>query len=484
MDNRALSQLVCNETLEFILVNIADSALVKPLTSNSKVSFEDGTVDSIDFIICFRPPLTVEQARAAHVQVKYRQNTIVFGQHVLRSDKEPEALEVQEEELNYLIFETHQLQYDRKKELVDCMFLTIANLPSASPTGALLEPLVDLHANFFKNTFPNRFHFLEWFPPNIDPALYGLKIDPRTIPQRSPLWFKLRGEVTGTKAYALVGFFVPTKQQDPQYSFFKPPTFTPFAKAAMRLGTLSEDAALLNYFNAYDKQQYYELGWCSAPAPFSKTWGASPDGMIQDDEMTWDKVPKEIREYYDGGDVSKPSPLRDSVSRGALEIKTSRTKLSMEAYFYPQVYMEMIVLQVVWTNLIRYKPGYGAHIYRIYRDPKIEQQLIKLWTRAFTNAARLQDIIQEADFVAMRAYFEKAARSLEPINIVYESHALMQSYNAYKQTLTVPVPQPAELESSTKRAKVDVAAVLIAQIEECAKMLKETISRPAAQEKK
>ncbi|MBX9637202.1 MAG: YqaJ viral recombinase family protein [Nitrosomonas sp.] len=468
--------------MEFIISNIPNSAIVKP-QQTAEASFEEDGVDAIDFVICFRPPLSVEEAKVAHVQVKYQ--CIVFGQHVFPAGKEPEGLEVQEEELNYLLFETHQLQYDRKKQTVDCMFLSLVNRSTHVSGQVSVEPQVDMHMHFFKTNFPDRFMFLDWFPCNVDPAMYGLKIDTRDIPQRTPLWFKVRGEVTGTRAYALIGFFVPSKSKDPDYSFFKSQTFTAFAKAAMRLGTLSEDAALLTYFNHFKTHVYKELGWCPAPPPLSKTWGASPDGLVMNEAMSWDQMPADLREHYEKKGYN--------IKYGALEIKTSRTKLTMEAYFYPQVYMEMIVLEVVWTNLIRYKPGFGAYVYRIYRDPAIEKQLIALWTRAFANASRLQDIIQEQEYVEMRAYFEKSASKLLPFEIIHESDELIKAYNDYKKVLVeptlahAPAPAPAgeclllsgarEIYDGiqSKRAKVDVAKALVDHIGECTRLLKDFV---------
>ena len=200
----------------------------------------------------------MDQAAAAHVEIfHYKTNKVIFGQYVFPSTPTTaaacgggggsgvETLEIQEDELNYLLTETHQLHFNRKNETITCMFVKISSHASAA-----LQPEVDMHMHFFKQ-FGNQFHFVDWFPPNVDPVAFGLQINPSTIPQRTPLWFKLRGEVTGTKAYALLGFYVPTKQEDPNYSFFKPTVFSDFSKTAMRLGAASEDAALLTYFSFY-----------------------------------------------------------------------------------------------------------------------------------------------------------------------------------------------------------------------------------------
>src|SRR6185369_15745290 len=95
------------------------------------------------------------------------------------------------------------------------------------------------------------------------------------------------------------------------------------------------------------------------------------------------------------------------IESGACEFKTSRTKVALEPYFIPQMYMEMISLNVVWCDLIRYRPtsvhtpdnGYvtqhTAHVYRIYRNQALEADLVRLWKRAHANVQQLQDIVQE-----------------------------------------------------------------------------------------
>jgi hypothetical protein len=177
------------------------------------------------------------------------------------------------------------------------------------------------------------------------------------------------------------------------------------------------------------------MGWCPAPPPYPKSWGASPDGLQSaPSEQIVKHMPKELWELAAASRHGKESTGGER-TWGALEIKTSRTKLTMEPYFYPQVYMEMISLGVYWADLIRYKPGYGAYIYRIYRDAKIEQALFGLWKRAFANADRLQAIVQEPEFVKMRDYFTREANKIKPIDKIEEPKEVLAEYTAYKNKL-------------------------------------------------
>jgi hypothetical protein len=305
----------------------------------------------------------------------------------------------------------------------------------------LLQAQVDMKSVFLNSIFAtvdaNRVVFLKWFPPDVDPSVYGIKIDPREIPQRCPLWFKLRGEVSGSKAYVLIGYFADRQNNQP---------FSAFAKSAMRLGTLSEDLVMIGYLNAYPKRIFYEVGW--VPIESKKSWGASPDGIIVDPEMSWDKVPSDVAKNYSKSGID--------ITHGACEFKTSRTKLGMEAYFYPQLYMEMIALNVVWADLIRYRPEriYDqntkvwtykdvAHVYRVYRDKPTETLLMELWARAQTNFSKLKDIVQEEAYARLRLYFDRKAEETEPTDVIHmtpDTEYMYAQYYAYKHQHSKPEP--------------------------------------------
>ena len=51
-----------------------------------------------------------------------------------------------------------------------------------------------------------------------------------------------------------------------------------------------------------------------------------------------------------------------------------------------------------------------AYVYRVWRDKRIEELLVKLWKRAFANASILQKIVhEEPEYVAVRAQFQAMA---------------------------------------------------------------------------
>lgn len=269
--------------------------------------------------------------------------------------------------------------------------------------------------------FSRHVHF---FPYDVDPTLYGLKVDTSKVPQRTPLWFKLRGEVSGTKAYQLLGFWVPSKQEDPNWTLDGDHVFDEQSKANMRFGSESEDKALMVYAHHSKHITKIQLtGWCKAPAPLPLSWGASPDGLVTDINYTWSDVPEDIKQYYES------SSLFD-VRQGVLEIKCSRAKITLEAYFFPQVYMEMISTNRIWCDLVRYTPK-KTRVYRIHRHKPTEDMLISLWKYARSNVDRLRDVIQEEAFVKIRNYFKRLA-SVMPFVELDTTEPLRSQISAYE----------------------------------------------------
>lgn len=270
---------------------------------------------------------------------------------------------------------------------------------------------------------------IQFFPYDVDPTQYGLKLDTTKIPQRTPLWFKVRGDVSGTKAYQLLGFWVPTKEEDPNWTLDGDHVFDEKSKANMRFGSESEDKALIMYATHCKNISSIRLaGWCNAPRPdFPIGWGASPDGLVIDDTHGWNNVPEDIKKYVVSPDDWNPS-------EGVLEIKSSKRKLSMDAYFFPQVYMEMISTGRVWCDLVRYIPN-KIRVYRIYRHKPTEDTLISLWKYARKNVHRLRDVIQEEAFVKIRDYFKRlgAVVSFVEFNATPSIQKEIQSYEMYQK---------------------------------------------------
>lgn len=445
----------CNGTLRFYCST--GDFVVRQLGPDG-ADFEDGiSQDSLDFVMHFRPPLEPERAARTVVAVRYQgakyvANSVLFS-HLLEPLESGVPLVLREQELEYRCYDTYALHV--KQGRVYALHLSVENAMTSGPSDGTfdlrLQVHVDTRLRFLRTHLGQRAVFLNWFPSDVDPALYGLRVDPRRIPQRTPLWFKLRGEVTGSRAYALLGYYLESG----------PMTFV--QKGQMRLGTFSEDLLLLTYLYRFPDRTFYEMGWCPAPAQppgrYPLGWGASPDGAMLDPQMTWERLPPEIAAQYE----TPESRAGIDITRGGVEFKTSRAKLCMEPYFLAQVYMCMIALGVVWWDVVRYRVSRTwdaerdawryddtAHVYRVYRDRALEDRLIKLWKHAQTNQHVLVETVKEPAFVAMRADLKRMAQDAKPYAVVHvaQEPALsetLQAYAEYKTQMVIPdAPMPVQ----------------------------------------
>lgn len=363
-------------------------------TQGSNTLFDFDTSDSVTYVVRFRPALTEAQAAATILSVTYEGDKevtggpLVFTRPVRPPDGRCLHLTLRAQELEFLLFETHQLRVGQAPNTYCALYLTLENTQcEAGPL--MLGPQLDMHLFCMPELLPRGSTFLRWFPPDVDPAQWGLRIDPRRIPQRTPLWFKMRAELSGSVAVKRVGYFPGGDA-----------SFSALQRSAMRLGSQSEDVVLLLYLGHYGASRHFtEVGTCAVPG--RPGWGASPDGILVDATMRAHHFPPGTVEVADA-------------TQGVCEFKTSRTKLCMEPYFYPQLYMEMMALNVAWADLVRYKPartwnaaaaggggGGGAweyhdtaHVYRIYRSAELEAWLVRILATPspdLTDAAALRD---------------------------------------------------------------------------------------------
>lgn len=344
----------------------------------------------------------------------------------------------------YLVYETYTLAQDTEDAGVTyALYINIQE--SAHVRADMTLKWLPQHVKRLKNST------LQFHPWDVDVTAYGLKLDTRTVPQRTPLWFKSRGQVTGTKAYMLLGYWVPTKQEDPNWTLDGEKTFSEFQKRNMRFGVESEDKALLLYAHHFPHVEIELVGLCKAPPPLPGTWGASPDGILHDTSHTWEDIPEKIRSHWN------KEEWEHRASHGVLEIKCTAQKngMCMEPYYFPQVYMEMICTQTLWADVVRYTAHGNARVYRVYRHKPTEDTLVSLIKYALSKVDTLQDVVfSEASFIKMRDHFERVALTMPHVELeltgVYKE--LRSQFEQYQKAL--------ENEKDTKRLKVSNASSL------------------------
>ena len=387
--------------------------------------------DGNDVVLYFKPHLTKQQCAKSILKVAYTGEKTCQPLQ-LAIPLFPSNLEcVQQTFAEYVfdVYPTHSICY-AGPDVVSVVFgLCNTQTTLHGQKEILLSWKVDNHALFFEPLFGTRYEALPWFPPHLDPAEYDVAIDPQNIPQGTPLWFKSRGPVTGSKAYKLMGFFVPTKKKNPTWRFYDRETFDAASRVRMRKGSVYEDLALAFYLHHFKKRIVSQVGWCSnaSNSPLPASWGASPDGLIYDPDAAWDNMLESTSKEY-------THKSEYDIHRGVLEIKC--TKRGPQGYHIVQMYMEMMATNRVWGDLVcmdrkrALNPDTGAwqtyhdcFVYRIYRHPPTERILLRCLKRAYENVNRLQDIVHgEPEFKKMRLYFEQVASQVQGVKLDCSQH--------------------------------------------------------------
>lgn len=383
----------------------------------------DGVVPKISAIqedsyrISFVPSISKTQARQTAIQVTHLPSRASHCRLVVLPHNAPHEARVLNDQLKFIAFETHALQLDPADNLLlTCMWLSLENVQVRDPKRSpILQPVIDW-GHHFKRTFPDRYTGLPYFPPDPDidvTALGVMGIDASQIPQRGPLWFKLRGDTTGSKVPKLLGEFIP-RNPSPDYSFFKREVFDGWRELTMRMGRLREAVQIACIMTAFGDYQFQEAGYCA----LDSNRGASPDGYIVDPSMDWDSVPPSTRESYRGR-VKDPA-------RGVIEFKASRNDCTIQPYHLQQCVWEMMCTNTVWCDIVRYQETwehdnatnrfhtkYACKKLRIFRHEPTEKEMCRLVD--LSNVALKKgsltfvELVWTQPFVQFRDHFKSLA---------------------------------------------------------------------------
>lgn len=445
------------------------------LSNSVNPSFDSGTVDSILYGIYFRPTIRDFYDNGEHVIFAQHHDEIIFSSLIGPSSSSAVERTCLLDRV-YWTYETHTLVLNESETEIYGMFIQLENT-SPNTTRLKIEVSVDMGLRWLPSAFSSngekeaRYKSTPFFPPDIDPAAYNLKIDQKKIAQKSPLWFKLRGDVTGTKAYMYIGFWVPKQVEDPTWTVDGEKKFDAFSRMNMRFGTASEDYSIIMYLYHFPDRLIELVGSCPAPSGgvYPSGWNASPDALITDPTMTWNDIPDTIASQYD---QSSSSSSGFDPTLGVLETKSSLKKLNMAGYFYPQIYLEMICSERIWTDLLRYRRtsestngGGGwkykhiARIYRVYRHKQTEELIVRLIKYAHSNKHRLQEIVHtDPEFINARKYFDELGEnaSYKEIEITEgKGDELTRNYAIRKREFAKPkYNEMPDFVATQKKAKI------------------------------
>lgn len=365
----------------------------------------------------FRPPITTKHKEYC-LYILLGEEELVFSSLFFPSNGGKNKVDYLDR--TYHCFPSHQLIYDREDpKILYGMFLQLTRTASFDQ-GGQVEIAIDMGLDCMASLV-GRFSSTTFVPYDL-PLDY--KLDASRLHQRTPRWFIERGEgdMTGTKGYKYLGFWVPTKEEDPGWTINSQPVFTPIQQARVDRGSVSEDPALIMYLTRFPHIRVSLVGWVRLKG--SDGWGASPDGLAVDPSSR----------ILPEGIVSSADP-----SRGIVEIKTSNSVgrvPDMQAYYLPQMYMEMMAAETSWGDLVRFSAQEKRmRVYRVYRHQKTQDRLVELWKYAIAHKHRLQEVVLEEPFVQMRAYLKELASKLEytEIELTEEMAERIRRYQEYEE---------------------------------------------------
>lgn len=407
------------------------------------VSYGDHTYPKDDIIyygLHLEPPVPLESMLGATLHVFYSgQNPVSTGSFniaLLETLPEKDDIVDLENTFCYVVEYTHSLRLTEDQKSVSIIHFTVNNVQlSKRNSTPHLELLPDMDSFFYETFGEDRFVAQPFYPA--DPAVMDAlkRVNARDVPQRTPFWFKLRGEVTGTKAYKACGFYPDSSEFDEK------------ALRRMRFGRVREDFICAVYMDQRPHVKVEMVGCC--PVPDKKGWGASPDGIVHDETMTWDLVPDHVRAEYE-------KDTHVDICRGVLEIKGSQGNCNMQAYYYPQLYLEMMSVGAVWTDLVRYSEQRVSdngtwstlrecRVYRVYRHRKTETKLINLVNTYLRTpfGSRLQ-LFKEERYERFRTYLKECSSSAEYAKLEV-SEPLFEQYQQYVEDAQKTAPEEPEM---------------------------------------
>lgn len=395
--------------------------------------------------IVFHSPLPTNTAQHTCVKVTHLpSHSSACRLMVLPGDTASVERRALSDELHYLAFETHAVQLDVDSGEVARLFLSLENTQLQHPDKTpCWQPVIQWRW-FFERHFGERYRALEYFPPEVDLDLRALNVDCSKVPQSTPMWFKLRTEVTGSRVYSLLGEFAPRPMTPEAASYVLGARDTAdfssgWRGLSVRLGNQRECVQMACVLTTYPRRVFHETGFIRHPS--RENWGASPDGIVTDPNQTWDNVPEATREAF--------PRLRKTVTRGVIEFKASRRDCDIRAYHLMQCVWEMMCADCAWCDIVRYQEStvdgtlrYTCRSIRLFRCPDTEREMI----RRIDEATRIKSsqafirLVWSDGFVAFRKKFHTLAAQCNrnavelkvPLEMISEMHRHRESLSTHQ----------------------------------------------------
>ena len=210
--------------------------------------------------------------------------------------------------------------------------------------------------------------------PFTDPFYEYKNRSSQSYAQRKPLWYKFRkGRIGGSSLGGWLGLFRSYKPNHPKFKSKLHEAYerlngrgVPLAASrAIRLGRIHEIDVITSCLAFFNTWTIEEAGWISHEK--ISYAGGSPDGLIFDTEMNFDRFPKTVQQ--DIRAYEKETGTKADLRYGVFEAKVSEKEDKMPYYYIPQLQLVMETTNRWWSVLVRHHLKSGrVMVYYVFRD--------------------------------------------------------------------------------------------------------------------
>lgn len=331
------------------------------------------------------------------------------------------------------VYETHTLVFDDEQQITK-MYIAIdnTNLNGNDDATKIYMPVFDFGIKYFDQKQYQRLDYV--FPDQIH------SVDASIIPQHNPLYTKKKGAITSSSVPRYLGYFIPDPNSDHHWDRKKAEKWTLSTKedfsgwkgVNVRFGSVKECEAMSIYIGHYNKRTFYQTGYTVHPTNPGE-WGASPDGLVVD----------------------------ENGEKRTVEIKSSRSDKGrhFSGYHIPQVVWEMACLGVQKGDLVKYccpsnnnqnqQQPPSCRVATIDRDLDREKKIEKMVaaTKAaerMGNTKKFKELVFSKEYRDMRAELDQEAASLAytDIKVPVEKIKEMLQYRQKKCQVQLPSGDP------------------------------------------
>jgi hypothetical protein len=339
---------------------------------------------------------------------------------------------------HFMFFKTHQIELNEDEKSIKTIYVTIENNSLSfndMDSRLQLEP----HLDVFDAPPHVKFNPLNYIPLHPDDPLLEEALIYK-IAQRTPTWFALRGmEATTISGTSLgkytCGYWLTSTEDNKAKTTMETVREQIRSANNMRFGRLNEDSIALIVMHNFPSWTYYEYG--SIGFDFTKPsiqslqlitdnvhYNCSPDGLAVIAEQEWKHFPAHVVAHYKQfSDIDPKLCL--------LEYKASYMSTKLPDYYLVQLYCGMMATSSLKAFLVRYKKRRGqqangrwgtireAHGYVVYRDPVVEQHILKNLKESLLRSkdVSLNDQVTQATYVELRQRFSDIAAAIVPIQM-------------------------------------------------------------------